>query len=65
MKVMCKNDFFEKSTEVVLLQMHDLCLCFLLLNTRDIWANVENQSLTLQLKEASLKETFSIDGKTK
>ena len=36
------------------------CLCFLLLNTRDIWANVENQSLTLQLKEASLKELFQL-----
>ena len=55
MKVMCKNDFLKKVRRLYFYRCMIYCLCFLLLNTRDIWANVENQSLTLQLKEASLK----------
>ena len=60
MKVMCKNDFLKKVRRLYFYRCMIYCLCFLLLNTRDIWANVENQSLTLQLKEASLKELFQL-----
>ena len=57
---MCKNDFLKKVRRLYFYRCMIYCLCFLLLNTRDIWANVENQSLTLQLKEASLKELFQL-----